>query len=273
VEVDIQAKRAGEALDEGHRSGARDPPAEAACPTALPGEDRAQRDGEDAGGQRGVEGQSQAQPTREAHHPLAIGNIGENVLGQEGGAVLHAAGRARRARRARLAGEWNQEVIAASVTVDSKEAAGQVSALEGRTELALHETRKRDAAGALAGQEGLQVVTENLVKYGCLGIPPTVVASRDAAIFRVGPDQRRRHSPAAQRSGAGAPRPASGPHPYQPGHAHGARPGRMRAQRRPPRFDGFRLPGGRISDGCPASRSQVGQDGAADEAIVEKPRR
>ena len=27
------------------------------------------------------------------------------------------------------------------------------------------------------------------------------------------------------------------------------------------------------SDGCPASRSQVGQDGTADEAIVEKPRR
>ena len=161
--MNVETKRAGEALDEGHRSGAREPPAEVAGPTALPGEDRAQGDGEHAGGQRGVEGESQAQPTREAHHPLAIGYIRENVLGQKGGAVLHAAGRARRARRARLAGEGNQEVIAASVTVDSKKAAGQVSALEGRAELALHETRKRDAASALPGKEGFEVVAEKLV--------------------------------------------------------------------------------------------------------------
>jgi hypothetical protein len=45
VEVNVEAKSAGDALDEGHRSGAREPSAEAACPTALPGEDRAQCDG------------------------------------------------------------------------------------------------------------------------------------------------------------------------------------------------------------------------------------
>jgi hypothetical protein len=38
--------------------------------------------------------------TREAHHPLAIRSVRENMIDQEGGAILHAAGRAGRARRA-----------------------------------------------------------------------------------------------------------------------------------------------------------------------------
>ena len=71
----------------------------------------------------------------------------------------------------------NQKIIAAAIAVDADEAAGQVSAVEGRAELALHETRKRDAAGALAGQEGLQMVAEEPVKYGPLRVPPMVAAA------------------------------------------------------------------------------------------------
>ena len=46
--------------------------------------------------------------------------------------------------------------------MDAEEASGQDAAVEESAELAFNEARKRDAAGALEGQEGIEVIANDL---------------------------------------------------------------------------------------------------------------
>jgi len=65
--------------------------------------------------------------------------------------------------------------------VDPKEPAGQVATVERRPDLALHESRKRHALRALPGQERLEVIANDLVEYGRLRVPATIVVTAGRA--------------------------------------------------------------------------------------------
>jgi hypothetical protein len=129
--------------------------------------------------QRRVAVQEEPKSFRKRHHPLAHRHLREHVLDEVGGRLGHAPGGAGRAQAAALAGVGDQEVVAASVAVCSREAAGQDPALEVAAQLALDVTRGRRAVGialAPACQPGLEVQLHQPVERRALGTATAVDA-------------------------------------------------------------------------------------------------
>lgn len=65
--------------------------------------------------------------------------------------------------------------------MDPKEPAGQDATVERRPDLALHESRERRALRALPGQARLEMIANDLVQYGRLGVPATIVVTAGRA--------------------------------------------------------------------------------------------
>jgi hypothetical protein len=138
---------AREALGEGHRSSAGEPPAEAAGTAALPGEDRAHGDGEHAGGQGGVEARA-----RRSRRGKLITHRRQGTSGRTRSARKAAPSSMRRVAQeghaARDLQEKGTRIIAAPITVDAEEATGQVSTVEASSRSARTTCAVRMRAGS-----------------------------------------------------------------------------------------------------------------------------
>jgi hypothetical protein len=130
VEVHVQVQGIAEALDVGHGSAVRglEGPA-AAGPPAKRGEERPDEDAQDRLREIGVEGEAVTKTERQRQDPLANGDPGEDRVHEVGGGVGHPPSSAGRAEAASLAGERHQAIVAAVIAMDSKEAAGEDSAI------------------------------------------------------------------------------------------------------------------------------------------------
>ena len=110
------------------------------------------------------------------------------------GHVFHPAGGARGTGRAGLAGERDQEFVAAAVAANTQEALPEQTAREVGTELPLDEegqSRAAVAAGAGLGQQRLQVLADRPVKEGALGVASPVGRRQEPRFARAAPRGRR----------------------------------------------------------------------------------
>ena len=132
VEVEVGIEGGAEAVQEGDGAQLGVRPG-AGAGAAERGADGAEQDAEHGAGERGVAGQEGAQALRHGEHPLADGHWGQDVVGQVGGDLDHAAGVAGGTDAATLAGEGDQALGRAGVAADAgktvrENAAAQVGA-------------------------------------------------------------------------------------------------------------------------------------------------
>ena len=182
VDVGIEAERAREALDEGHRSRVTVArlvdETESAPPEALPGEQRPQEPFEQLREERPVGPEPVAELPGKREHVLAVGGRRQEPVHEVGGGVGGPAGPARRAQAA-LAREGHQALLAARRTAEAGEAAAELPAIEEPPELLLDEPR---VAGAVRMRvpallkEALQVIADEGVEGRLLGLPAAVAA-------------------------------------------------------------------------------------------------
>ena len=104
VEVEVRIERGAEAVQEGDGAELR---SVRGAGTDAPerGADGAQQDAEHVAGEARVVGQEGADPLRQGEYPLADGQRRQDVVGEVGGHLHHAAGVAGGADAAALAGE------------------------------------------------------------------------------------------------------------------------------------------------------------------------
>ena len=101
----------------------------------------AQQDAEHGAGEVRVVGQEGADPRRQGEHPLADGQRRQDVVGEVGGHLHHAACVAGRADAAALAGEGDPPLGGTRVAADAGEAVGEDAAPEVGAEVVLHPAR------------------------------------------------------------------------------------------------------------------------------------
>jgi len=91
VEVNVQLEPIPEALDYGHGSALSVAHAVSACPPAIEAEDGADGDAEHRAAERVVPGEPVAQAVRQREHPLAHGDVRQDVVDEVRGLLGHAA--------------------------------------------------------------------------------------------------------------------------------------------------------------------------------------
>src|SRR5262245_34374160 len=181
MEVGIEVEGAAEALHEGHRSCQAVADAEGAAALSLPGEDGTQEDSEDAAEEGSIDRQAETQRPGQREHPLSVGRFGQEIIDEAGGGVGHAARHAARTQAA-FAAEGDEAFEAALGTAQAREAAGEQTAVEVTPKIALEEDGIPIAV--LSGrlfEEGLEVVTDDGVEDGLLGLAASVAQSERRA--------------------------------------------------------------------------------------------
>jgi hypothetical protein len=176
MEVEVGIEGGAEAVEEGDgadlgvagsgRAGA-----------AQRGADASEQDAEHVAGETRVTGQEGTDPLRQGEHPLTDGQRGQDVVGQVGGHLHHAAGVAGGADAAALAGEGDEALGGARVAADAGEAVGEDAAAEVGAEVVLHPARYAAAVGVGRGgigQEGLEVVLDQGIERRGGGISTAV---------------------------------------------------------------------------------------------------
>ena len=110
---------------------------------------------------------------RQREHPLAHGNVRQDVIDEVGGLLRHAAAATARTETASLARERHQALEGAVLAPNPCEASAERSARQELAELALDEAGKSAAVGAVGGlaQEGFQVLAHDAMEDGALRGP------------------------------------------------------------------------------------------------------
>ncbi len=113
-----------------------------------------------------VQREQVTEPPREGDHPLAHGDIGEDVVNEVRCGLGHAAATTGRTETSALAGEGNQEVATTSEAMKATEAMGKDSASEVTAELTLDVGRQAWGRWVRldAGEESLEVSVQSLVE-------------------------------------------------------------------------------------------------------------
>ena len=127
VEVGIQAGaeavEEGDGAEPGLGAGPRAP-----CPEGSP--QGAEQDVEYGVGHHGIPVQEPAEPLGDREHPLPDGDSGDHMVGQVGGRIRHAPRVAGGADAPALAGEGDEEVVAAALAAGSGESVGEDTVTE-----------------------------------------------------------------------------------------------------------------------------------------------
>ncbi len=92
VKVHVEVQRPAKVLDEGNRACLRRERSGASGPSALVGEDRAQRDVERARDEPRVAGEQEARPARQRQDPLTHRHVRDHPIHEMSRSVVHAAG-------------------------------------------------------------------------------------------------------------------------------------------------------------------------------------
>ncbi len=157
VEVQAQIEGGVEALDEGDRAirvGARWASTVPPGAASLEGEDHAQHLAQRKRGELRIGGEVIAHSTKgnDRHRIDASGCARNHPVGQVRGGVVHAAGGARRADAAALAGERDQMLEVAAAADDAREAVREDAAAQIRFQLLVDVTRQAAAVRARGNQ-------------------------------------------------------------------------------------------------------------------------
>lgn len=137
---------------------------------------RPEQDVEDGAGHLRIPGEEPAEALWHREHPLPDRDGGDHVVGEVGGRC-HAPRVAVGADAPALAGEGDQEVVAAAGAASAGEAVGQDAAAEIGPEPGLDETGHAQAQriGLFGAAEvGLQMITDEPVEDGALRPAPPV---------------------------------------------------------------------------------------------------
>jgi hypothetical protein len=117
VEVHVQVAAPAEALHEVDGAALSADHTGALGPSTVAREDRIDRDAGERGEDVRPECRELTKLEGEREHVLPHGHVGQHAIDDGGGRTRHSPASAARARRARLAGERHQEVVAAGVAV------------------------------------------------------------------------------------------------------------------------------------------------------------
>src|SRR5207249_641107 len=125
VEVDVQLEATAEALD--HRHGAAPPigHAPATRAAAIEPEHGAHRDAEDRAAERVIVGEKVAQAVRQREHPLAYGDVRQDVIDEVGGLLGHPPAATTGTEAASLARERHEALERAILAPNAREARGE----------------------------------------------------------------------------------------------------------------------------------------------------
>ena len=173
VEMDVQLKAAPEALDHRHRAAPATAHARTAGPVPIETEHCADGDAEDRAAELVVPGEEVAHAVGQAEHPLAHRDVREDVIDQVCRLLRHAAAATTRTEAASFAREGHEALVGAVVAPHAREASAERAAGQELPELALDETGKAPAVGAVGdlAQERFQVVADDAMEDRALRGP------------------------------------------------------------------------------------------------------
>jgi hypothetical protein len=101
---------------------------------------------------------------------LPNGHFGQNTVDERSGGVGHPPPAARWTESASLAREGDEPIVSARVAMDAQESVSEHAAFEIGANLSLDESRDGRALHPRASQEGLELLTDDFVEKGLLGI-------------------------------------------------------------------------------------------------------
>src|SRR5438093_1831049 len=173
VEVDVQLEAAPEALD--HRHGAAPPVAHspAARSAAIEAEHGPSGDAEHRAAERVIVGEEIAQAVRQREHPLAHGDVRQDVIDEVCGLLRHAAAAAARTKAASFARERHEALEGTALAPNAREASAERAARQELAELSLDEAGEPAAIAAVGdlAQDGFQVLAHDAMEDGALRGP------------------------------------------------------------------------------------------------------
>jgi hypothetical protein len=123
----------------------------------------------------GVARQQKAGPAWQREHPLAHRNAGQHAIDHVCGSALHPSCRAGRTDPAALAGERNEQLVAARDATDASESVGENAAAQVPLELGHDEAGQPAPTLLHLRQEGLEVPPNRLVQERLLRLSVAVV--------------------------------------------------------------------------------------------------
>jgi len=169
VEVQVGIEVGAEAVDEGHgsepRRGAR-----TGAARAQAGLHRVQEQPQGRALQVGVALQEVTQALGYREHPLPQRQVRQHAIGQMRCGGHHAPRVARGAHAAPLAGERDQEIVAALPAPGPGKAMGEDAAFQVTAELPLHVFRHRPlivGSGAALGEPSFEVLLDAAIEHAC----------------------------------------------------------------------------------------------------------
>ena len=171
--MDVQLEAAPEALD--HRHGAAPPVAHspAARSAAIEAEHGPSGDAEHRAAERVIVGEEIAQAVRQREHPLAHGDVRQDVIDEVCGLLRHAAAAAARTKAASFARERHEALEGTALAPNAREASAERAARQELAELSLDEAGEPAAIAAVGdlAQEGFQVLAHDAMEDGALRGP------------------------------------------------------------------------------------------------------
>jgi hypothetical protein len=125
----------------------------------------------------------------QGEHPLPDGRFGQHAVDEVGGRIGHSPTPTRRTEPPALAREGDEPIVVAGVAVDAQESMGEDAALEIGADLALDEAGDGRSSGSCEGEEGLELVADDGVEAGLLGVVSCVRvdgkgSAGDAVVWR-----------------------------------------------------------------------------------------
>jgi hypothetical protein len=127
--------------------------------------------------QRGVAREQKASPARQREHPLTHRNARQHAIDQVSGSALHPSRRAGRTDSTALAGERDEQLVAAGDAAHASEAVGEDAAAQVTLELGHDKTGQPAPILLDLRQEGLEVPPNCLVQERLLRLAAAIARS------------------------------------------------------------------------------------------------
>lgn len=161
----VQLEAPAKPLDRGDRATAAVTNAAVTPAPALEAEECTRVNGEHGATENVIPGEAVAERVRQGEHPLADGDVGQDVVDELRAAGRHPPAAAARTETPSLAGERHERFRVAPGALKPREAAAPDATIEKGAKLLLEETREPARIGARrGGEEAFEVLPDDLVE-------------------------------------------------------------------------------------------------------------
>jgi len=201
MEMNIELEATAKPLDHRHGATLSVAHARGGCSAAIEAKHGAHGDAEHRAAERVIVGEEIAQSVRQGEHPLAHGDVWQDVIDETGGLLRHAATATTRAEPPLLARERDQALEGTALAPNACEAPAQRPTRDELAKLALDEAGEPVTVAAVGGlaQERFQVLADDAMEDRACRVPGLI---RDGAHGRRGSDVRAGRRTAVLRSAA-----------------------------------------------------------------------